>query len=279
MFEAIEFQQFNGFYKRSDHRMVVFKLYKGICQGCNENLNGREDYDTSHILPRSKPEEFEKLFPGLDVDNLLNLYLLCHKCNRGVGKFYVNSPALLHRVYSYSARKIKSGINKVLSGKLVNVEILNTSLSHKLRVDWKDVNRHGVCYTTYHKLPIELLENHLFKAIVENGIETTCKEAHLAHHLLRNFESSSNDYIVTRESSEFISYYQYFYQSGQLETAKKEVEGRFKANRENQKAAWENEKKWLYLSGPLDESPLPQDVVWSSEKERTAKNLLNIYIV
>lgn len=285
MLKAAEFQHLNGFYSRKDCRVIVFNLYKGICQGCRENLDNREVYDIGHILPRSKPEEFEELFPGLDTDNLLNLYLLCHKCNRGVGNFYVNNPALLHRVYSYSGRMIKTRLHKVWGDDVINSEAWEPFLVHSIAVDWTEAYEQGVCYHTYHKLPLQILEKNLSIALEKNGIAPPQNNEFflLKYHILKALSHTAQPCIVTNEIDDIVLSFEvvYYDESEQLGGAREAVEEKFYERREvNTTILGTKEKKsskWLYLSGQLLDGSLPAEIFWSSEYERTVKNFLSIY--
>lgn len=278
MIEATTFRHLNGFYRRKDCRAIVYSLYKGICQGCKESLYGREDYDTGHILPRSKPEEFEELFPGLDVDNLVNLYLLCHRCNRGVGNFSLSSPALLHRLYSYSARMITTRLHKILEGEFINAELLHSALIHRIFVDFSPVYSHGICISTYHKLPLHLLEECLFTQLEEHGVGVSYDKAYLEYHLLKTLQDKHISYIATKEvDGVVLSFQAYRSKADPLRTVREDIQRKFSHTSEATAIPSAKAYKWLYLAGQLSPASLPGDVFWASESERTLQNLLRIY--
>lgn len=104
VFHPEEFKHLNSFYSRSECRAVVLQLYKGKCQSCEKDIVGNE-YHVAHIIPRSKPELMNECFPGLNVDNLLNLQLSCPVCNWREKDFVLNAPLLRYN-FNCSARVI-----------------------------------------------------------------------------------------------------------------------------------------------------------------------------
>jgi hypothetical protein len=101
-----DFAKFANFYGRPDCREVVYRLYRKVCQGCRDNLADRDDYVTGHIIARRHRKQFEELFPGLEVDNLLNLHLLCQRCNVKQSAYHFESAFFLNQVFKESARAI-----------------------------------------------------------------------------------------------------------------------------------------------------------------------------
>lgn len=91
---TVELQKYNGFYRwRGDWPYALYDLYHGYCHGgfCDkkdskgnkiklERRHG-DGFHLGHFWPRSQPEYFEEMWPALDVDNLMNIILLCPKCN------------------------------------------------------------------------------------------------------------------------------------------------------------------------------------------------------
>lgn len=112
---AADYQHLNGFYRRAECRELVYLLYKKTCQGCQANLENRRDYVSGHIIPRRFPDEFEKYFPGLDVDNLLNLYLLCTRCNIKQSAYFLAFDHVQGQFFKQSARVIDLRYNRLIT--------------------------------------------------------------------------------------------------------------------------------------------------------------------
>lgn len=112
VFQIDAFGRFNNFYGKPECRFVVLNLYKGICQSCDAKIVG-DAYHVAHIIARTHPALMEKYFPGLDVDNLLNLQLSCPACNLKVSNFVLDTPLLLH-TFTCSARAISLRLNSVM---------------------------------------------------------------------------------------------------------------------------------------------------------------------
>lgn len=74
------FTHLNGFYSRPESRQVVYELYRGKCQRCQRAVEAN-GFHAAHTVPRSQAALFGRLYPGIDVDNLLNLTLTCEPCN------------------------------------------------------------------------------------------------------------------------------------------------------------------------------------------------------
>lgn len=110
---ASDFLAHNRFYRRQDCRQFVYRLYHRTCQGCRADLSQRDDYVSGHIIAQRHAELFEQLFPGLDVDNLLNLHLLCQPCNVRQSAYHFDSPFFLNQVFKESARAIQLRYTKV----------------------------------------------------------------------------------------------------------------------------------------------------------------------
>lgn len=90
----------------------MYRLYKGVCQGCGKDPLGSV-FHLGHIIPQSHAEEFENWFPGLNVDNLLNLHLLCATCNAKQTNVYIHSPFRLNQLFAQSAAAISRRLSKV----------------------------------------------------------------------------------------------------------------------------------------------------------------------
>lgn len=105
------FAGFNGYYTRRECRPFVHALYRGKCVHCTEPVVGN-DYHVAHIVPRSYPELMERYFPGLDVNNLLNLRLSCGPCNLKERNFVLDTPVLQH-AFHLSAQVIVERFDKV----------------------------------------------------------------------------------------------------------------------------------------------------------------------
>ncbi|NDI85478.1 HNH endonuclease [Undibacterium crateris] len=113
VFQIDAFGRFNSFYGKPECRFVVLNLYKGICQSCDAKIVG-DAYHVAHIISRTHPTLMEKYFPGLDVDNLLNLQLSCPSCNLKVSNFVLDTPLLLH-TFTCSARAISLRLSSVMA--------------------------------------------------------------------------------------------------------------------------------------------------------------------
>ncbi|MDQ4627143.1 HNH endonuclease [Janthinobacterium lividum] len=111
--EIAHFLRFNNFYGKPECRTVVYNLYKGVCQSCRTDVKDGV-FHVAHIIARTHPHLMEKHFPGLDVDNLLNLQLSCPSCNIRVSNFVLDTPLLLH-AFSCSARAISLRLDAVLA--------------------------------------------------------------------------------------------------------------------------------------------------------------------
>lgn len=108
------YKQYNGFYQRSDVRQIIYDLYKGKCAYTGEAIPLAEA-DVGHIVPQSKPELFSSLYPGLNVDNVLNLHLIRRSVNIRNSNSVVGSPLAIHNAISFSAKLVDQRLSKVLS--------------------------------------------------------------------------------------------------------------------------------------------------------------------
>ena len=93
IFNPDDFALYNGFYRKPQCRRIVFGLYKGKCTGCRERIDAN-NFHVAHIIPRSRPDLMGALYPGLDVDNLLNLWLSCPQCNLRESNYVITGPGL-----------------------------------------------------------------------------------------------------------------------------------------------------------------------------------------
>jgi 5-methylcytosine-specific restriction endonuclease McrA len=113
---AIDFKKYNSFYGPAANRQVVYSLHKGVCCGCGEPI-ALDGFHVGHIIAQKEAAEFEVRFPGLDVHNLLNLHLLCPKCNFATNEHVMVSEFMLQRIYSQNARIITSRASKFMTTK------------------------------------------------------------------------------------------------------------------------------------------------------------------
>ena len=115
VFRVEDFIRHNGFYSKPHCRKVVLNLYEGKCASCPpppREIEG-DSFHVAHIIPRSRPDLMEKYFPGLDVDNLLNLKLSCKRCNFRESNFVLDALPL-QAALNYSVRLIYSRLESVL---------------------------------------------------------------------------------------------------------------------------------------------------------------------
>ena len=108
-----DYRVFNRFFSRPDVREILKILYDNRCQGCEQLIDGHVRRGVAaHIIPQSYPREFEARFPGLDVDNLLNLHLLCDLCNSRASNAYIAGEFRLNQLHNWSAMTIAYRISK-----------------------------------------------------------------------------------------------------------------------------------------------------------------------
>lgn len=111
---AVEYGRYNGFYRRADVRKVFYDLFKGKCAATGDQIS-LHDAEVGHIVPRSRPEVFEALYPGLDVDNAINLHLISKDVNRRASDGIVPSPHAIHNAVSFSAKRVDQKLAKILA--------------------------------------------------------------------------------------------------------------------------------------------------------------------
>ena len=146
-------RSYNGYYKRPDIRRLIYTLYKGVCQASGRKIN-LTDAEVGHIVPRSKGTRFETLFPGLDVDNLVNLHLLEKGMNRRVSNFTVDSPLFIYNAISYNARLIQQRLPKVQQERhRFNPQKMLHALLRPLVIDLTSLYKNAQCFGTYHLVP------------------------------------------------------------------------------------------------------------------------------
>ena len=108
-------KKYNGFYKKSICRSVIYQLDKGVCNGCGSPIKFDSSYHVGHIIPRSESDQFKKYYPELDVDNVLNLHALCSNCNLKANSFQTYSAFMLNQMFNENLRKIKQKLDKIIS--------------------------------------------------------------------------------------------------------------------------------------------------------------------
>ena len=150
--------KYNSYYKRSDIRRIVFGLNKGVCQVTGK-LISFDDAHVGHIVPRSRPEDFSKIFSSLDVDNLINLFLINKKDNLKTSNFTVLSPHILGERFNYNSRLIQQRLHKVVSENETDIYALKDSLGVNKVFDFQDVYDKAICFGYCHALPLAEFEN------------------------------------------------------------------------------------------------------------------------
>ena len=110
---AKTYERYNGFYRRPDVRETLYDLYGGKCAATGEEI-ALSDAEVGHIVPRSQPGLFESLYPGLDVDNAINLHLISKDVNRRNRDGLAPSPHAIHNAISYSARLVENRLPKLM---------------------------------------------------------------------------------------------------------------------------------------------------------------------
>lgn len=108
--------QFNGFYNRPDAGDLMYALYEGICQATNQKID-RASAHIGHIVPQASADLFEKLYPGLDVHNAINLHLISAQVNCRNSAYFIPSPAAIHHTICDTARRIHFLLSKLTQPK------------------------------------------------------------------------------------------------------------------------------------------------------------------
>jgi hypothetical protein len=154
-----EFGKFNGFYKTSDARQIIYDLYKGKCASTGKKI-ALADADIGHIIPQSDPAYFESMFPGLDVHNIINLQLLKAGENRKVGNTYVKNPLFLATAYAYTTRLVRTRLHKVVGNaptQSFDPAYWIEALTHRHTVDFSRSMASAVPYRDYLLISADLV--------------------------------------------------------------------------------------------------------------------------
>lgn len=115
-FDLERYKAFNGFYTRGDVRSVLHDIFGGKCSASGDQFD-LADCDIDHIVPRSEAEFFAELFPGLDVDNVINLTLLDASLNRKLSNSFPKTDLAVYYAISYNMRVLEPHIKRLLEGK------------------------------------------------------------------------------------------------------------------------------------------------------------------
>lgn len=110
----IDLEKYNGFYKDKICRPVVYALDKGICQGCNTNIDYDSKFHVGHIIPQVDQVLFNNYYPKLDINNILNLHSLCASCNLKANKFQTYSAFMLNQMFNESLKRIELRLEKTI---------------------------------------------------------------------------------------------------------------------------------------------------------------------
>jgi len=115
---SVNIETLNNFYKKKICREIVLKLYKSKCQKCGEYIHN--DWDVSHVFPRSKGDEFSKLVGmKINVDNLINLVPMHQRCNRSNGNRIIDNPMLLFNSLNYTQKIVEGRLHKVMKEPII----------------------------------------------------------------------------------------------------------------------------------------------------------------
>jgi hypothetical protein len=107
------YERYNGFYRRANMRKVIYELYDGKCAATGQPIN-LDEADIGHIVPRSRGDIFEHLYPGLDVDNAINLHLLASWVNKRNNDAFMPAPLVIHNSVSFAASLVSTKMENVL---------------------------------------------------------------------------------------------------------------------------------------------------------------------
>lgn len=161
----------NRFYKRPDIRRIVYDLYKGVCQATGKPVLFEQAH-VGHIVPKAKASLFEELYPGLDVDNLVNLHLIGSTQNLKTSDYFVVSPLAIHNAISYSARLISQRLDKVIKVKkgylASSFEETMVNIGIETFYDFSEIYNWAFDRDGYHALPLEDVESVIAKVAEEN---------------------------------------------------------------------------------------------------------------
>ena len=94
-------------------RKVIYDLYDGKCAATGQPID-LADADIGHIVPRSRNDIFKHLYPGLDVDNAINLHLLASWVNKRNNDAFMPSPLVIHNAVSFAASLVSTKMERIL---------------------------------------------------------------------------------------------------------------------------------------------------------------------
>lgn len=107
-----KYRVYNGFYQRQDVRKVVAELYRNKCAITGDDI-GFEDGEVGHIVPRARPKIFSDLYPGLDIDNVVNLHWIKKSLNRRNSAAVNPSPLAVASQIAYACEIIDGRLNAI----------------------------------------------------------------------------------------------------------------------------------------------------------------------
>lgn len=94
-------------------RKIIYDLYDGKCAATGQPID-LADADIGHIVPRSRGDVFEHLYPGLDVDNAINLHLLASWVNKRNNDAFMPAPLVIHNAVSFAASLVSTKMDRIL---------------------------------------------------------------------------------------------------------------------------------------------------------------------
>lgn len=200
-----EFSRFNGFYKAANARQIIYDLYKGKCAATGRKIDLAEA-DIGHIIPQSDPGSFEKMFPGLDVHNIINLQLLKASENRKVGNTYAESPLLLATAFAYTIRLVRTRYHKVAKSRpsrQFDPEYWLERLTHRHKIDYSASLAAIRPYKNYFLISQETLNEDLRASL--KGTELEKPDAGGLYHFGYRYFPSKNIILTHVEGSQCIS--------------------------------------------------------------------------
>ena len=107
------YERYNGFYTRPNMRKIIYDLYDGKCAVTGQPI-ALEDADIGHIVPRSRADIFNELYPSLDVDNAINLHLLSSWVNKRNNDAFLPAPLVIHNAVSFAANLDSTKMDAIL---------------------------------------------------------------------------------------------------------------------------------------------------------------------
>jgi len=165
IYQPEEFIEFDNYYNKSSYRRVVFKLYKGICQGCNTPIEDTATYQVGHIIPKSEAAYFKEKFIYLDVHNLLNLRLLCTTCKQKSSNHLLYGH-LLQEVFNYSAKVITTRLSKIDRKKKQEEDA-----SLIIDIDLTDIYKNARSYGDFTVISLTKIKNSAIKFFAYNDVK------------------------------------------------------------------------------------------------------------